>query len=88
MSTASKPATAAFALVTGASSGIGAQNERVSRPLEAQEDRAPCLRPCLLVALMLAPGSAASAREPSVHQVPSEATPQTDEMYRSAVTGI
>jgi NADP-dependent 3-hydroxy acid dehydrogenase YdfG len=41
MSTASKPATAAFALVTGASSGIGAKNERVSRPLEAQEDTNP-----------------------------------------------
>jgi hypothetical protein len=38
MSTASKPATAAFALVTRASSRIGAKNERVSRPLEAQED--------------------------------------------------
>jgi hypothetical protein len=34
MSTASKPATTAFALVTGASSGIGAKNERVRRPLE------------------------------------------------------
>ena len=33
--------TKGFALVTGASSGIGAKNERVSRPLEAQEDTNP-----------------------------------------------
>ena len=52
MSTASKPATAAFALVTGASSGIGAIY--ADRLAERRRSVAPLFRPFVLSKLSLA----------------------------------
>src|SRR5258708_32999741 len=75
MSAAWNPATAAFALVTGALSGIGAKTSALAARLRHRktqtQEKSAMLKTLLIGALMLAPGSAAPAREPSVHPLPS-----------------